>query len=220
MIQWVWERACRSGAEQVAVATEDVRIADAARDFGARVCMTSADHLSGTDRVGEAVTQLRLADESIVVNVQGDEPLLPPVLIDQVATILHGLPDADAATLCEPLERERTDADVVKVVRDVRGRALYFSRADVPWASLETGDRPMPRHRHVGLYAWRVGRLLHYTSLPPCPLERAERLEQLRLLYYGGWLQVEEAAVSAGIGVDTPQELERAQRMLEADVGP
>ena len=183
MLQHVWEAAGECGADQVVIATDDGRIEKAARQFGAEVCMTASTHASGTDRLGEVVSTLGWPDDTIVVNVQGDEPLMPPVLIDQVASDLAGNSDASIATVATPLVAagEFFDPNVVKVVRDKAGFALYFSRAPIPWdrdllmddvKALPIGIMPL---RHIGIYAYRVGYLNRYAEMRPCPLEQAEQ---------------------------------------------
>ena len=208
MIAWVHERAAASGAAEVVVATDDERVAEAARAHGARVEMTGQRHQSGTDRVAEVAARLGWADDDIVVNVQGDEPLVPPALIAQVARLLGASPDAAIATLATPVARpeELADPSTAKVVTDRLGRALYFSRAPLPWS--RDGDRPEPPRRHVGLYAYRVRDLKALSAEPPCALEIAERLEQLRALWLGMRIVVADAVVPPARGVDTPAELE------------
>lgn len=219
MIQHVYEQALRSGAAEVVVATDDTRVSDAARAFGAPVCMTSPDHTSGTERLGEAVASLGLKDDEVVVNVQGDEPLIPPAIIRQVAANLQSNPAMDVATLCEPLTRDEElfDPSVVKVVFDRDGRALYFSRAPIPWCrdhfAASPGSRPegARHHRHIGLYAYRVAFLKRFADLPDSHLEVSESLEQLRVLENGGGIHVAESVEAAPPGVDTPEDLERVR---------
>lgn len=227
MLQHVYERACESEATRVVVATDDERIAACASGFGAEVCMTSADHPSGTDRLQEVVKKLQFYADDIVVNVQGDEPLIPPRVINQVAHNLAAVPEASIATLSEPI----TDAEsllnpnVVKVIRDHRGMAIYFSRAPIPWprdsalaqgGMLESMPEGFSWQRHIGMYAYRVKLLNDFVAWPPAPLEVTESLEQLRALYNGAGIHVEEAAEAPPAGVDTPEDLERLQRMLES----
>ncbi|MDX1513739.1 MAG: 3-deoxy-manno-octulosonate cytidylyltransferase [Gammaproteobacteria bacterium] len=224
MIRHVWERAIDSGATRTIVATDDARIEAACLAFGAQVEMTDAGHASGTERIAEVIRRLGLADDAIVVNVQGDEPLLPSSLILQVAENLAASePAADVATLCEPIDdAERVfDPDIVKVIKDQRGFALYFSRAPVPWdrqrfspAAGITGAAP-DHLRHIGIYAYRAGYLGTYVSLPPPRLENLERLEQLRILYHGGRIHVARALERPGPGVDTPKDLERVRQLVE-----
>ncbi len=224
MLQHVWEAAGECGADQVVIATDDGRIEKAARQFGAEVCMTASTHASGTDRLGEVVSTLGWPDDTIVVNVQGDEPLMPPVLIDQVASDLAGNSDASIATVATPLVAagEFFDPNVVKVVRDKAGFALYFSRAPIPWdrdllmddvKALPIGIMPL---RHIGIYAYRVGYLNRYAEMRPCPLEQAEQLEQLRALWYGERIHVAEAGQRPGPGVDTEDDLIIAEELLRA----
>jgi 3-deoxy-manno-octulosonate cytidylyltransferase (CMP-KDO synthetase) len=223
MIQHVYECARRSEAEQVVIATDDERIRQAAEAFGARVCMTAASHRSGTERLAEAVTQLGLAADDIVVNLQGDEPLMPSACLDQVARALAAHPAASMATLCTPLQdpEEFFDPHIVKVVRDVNDMALYFSRAPVPWQRDEF-DRSRtvlpqdgtPFLRHIGLYAYRAGYITRYLALPHSPLEMAESLEQLRVLWHGDGIVVPEAEAVPGPGVDTEADLARVAEQL------
>ncbi len=222
MIEHVWRRARGSRASVVVIATDDARIAGVAEGFGARVCLTDSAHPSGTDRIAEVVRTLEFDDEQILVNLQGDEPLMPPALIDQVADDLVRHPDADIATLCEPIGDADAlfDPNVVKVVADAAGYALYFSRAPVPWSRDEfAAGRPVlpagGRHfRHIGLYAYRAGFLRRFVEWGSCPLERSESLEQLRALWHGGRIHVDLACEPPGHGVDTEEDLARAARLL------
>lgn len=224
MLQWVYERAQISGAQSVVIATDDPRIEEAAHGFGAEVCMTSADHRSGSDRLAEAVTLLGYGDDEIVVNLQGDEPLMPPVLLRQVAESLEEHRDAAVATLCTRIHTaaDLFDPHVVKVVSDSNGYALYFSRAVIPWdrdafAITTTELPPQSEHfRHLGLYAYRTGFLKRYVRLAPCHLEQMESLEQLRVLWHGERIHVAEAAELPGPGVDTAEDLERVRRLVAA----
>jgi 3-deoxy-manno-octulosonate cytidylyltransferase (CMP-KDO synthetase) len=222
MIQHVTERARASGATRVVVATDDTRIRDACLSFGAEVCMTSAEHPSGTDRLAEAAKTLGLAGEEIVVNLQGDEPLMPPVAIAQVAGNLHARPEASIATLCAPISAatELFSRNVVKVVMDKAGYASYFSRAPIPWARDALAARPqdlpadVAYFRHLGLYAYRAGFLAEFVQWPPAPTERAEALEQLRALWNGRRIHVEVARDIPPPGVDTPEDSIAAERAL------
>jgi len=215
MIQRVWEKARESSAESVVIATDDRRIEQVANSFGARVSMTSANHPSGTDRLSQVVSDLGLPEEHIVVNVQGDEPLIPPQVIDQVATNLHCNPSASIATLCEAIEsnEEIHNPNAVKVVFDKKGMALYFSRATIPWArdefAADLDERPKSGNwfRHIGIYAYRVGFLQRFVTWNPAPLEKLEHLEQLRALYNGEAIHVEEASRPVPAGVDTAEDL-------------
>ena len=225
MIQHTWERASKSGAGEVVLATDDERVAQAARGFGASVLMTDTRHRSGTERVAEAAALLALGDAEVVVNLQADEPLVPPALIAQVAGELAAHPRAQIATLCEPITRgaDVFDPATVKVVRDREGYALYFSRAAIPWhrGHFESGELPLgaAMSRHIGLYAYRVGYLRTYASQDRPGIERAEALEQLRALFHGARIRVAEARESPGPGVDTARDLERVRALFEAGVG-
>ncbi len=222
MLQHAYERAVESGAAGIVVATDDQRIVEAAEGFGARTCLTSSEHQSGTDRLAETVEQLGLADDAVVVNLQGDEPLMPPELLHQVAELLEQNPDADMATLSTRIHTaaELFDPHVVKVISDSRGRALYFSRAVIPWDrdafAVTTEELPQQavHYRHLGIYAYRVGYLKKYVGLESCELERMESLEQLRVLWHGGTIQVAEASSVPGHGVDTEADLERVRAII------
>jgi 3-deoxy-manno-octulosonate cytidylyltransferase (CMP-KDO synthetase) len=222
MIQHVYERAAASGAEQVVIATDDARILAAVERFGAQGCMTSDRHHSGTDRLAEVADRLGYGDADIVVNLQGDEPLMPVRVIRQVAGNLAANAWSSVATLAERIRSagELFDPHVVKVVFDQGGSALYFTRAAVPWDrdafAVSTAELP-PRslhYRHLGLYAYRVGFLRQYVSWPPCALEQIESLEQLRVLWHGQRIHVAEAAEHPPAGVDTPQDLERVRQSV------
>jgi 3-deoxy-manno-octulosonate cytidylyltransferase (CMP-KDO synthetase) len=222
MVQWVWELARDSGAEQVLIATDHDGVAQACRAFGAEVCMTAAGHASGTDRIAEVAERLGWDDEGIVVNVQGDEPLLPPVVVRQVAELLLLHPEADVGTLGTPIHglEEYLDPNVVKVVTRADGAALYFSRAPVPWhregapAGLKSQRQYEGSMRHLGLYSYRVDALRRLAAAPPCRLEDIERLEQLRALWLGMRIQVDAAAKVPPPGVDTREDLERINQLL------
>ncbi len=208
MILHVLENALKSDARRVVVATDDQRIAETVQAFGGEVCMTSDRHLSGTDRLAEAVTTLGLADEEIVVNVQGDEPGMPPAVIAQVAATLRDSAQAVMATACWPIESEDefNDPNVVKLVADNAGNALYFSRSPIPYPRRKTTT---PACRHIGIYAYRAGFLPRFSAWPVAALEQAESLEQLRVLANGERIAVCTAAEKPGEGVDTPEDLER-----------
>lgn len=222
MLQHVYERAVESGASNVVVATDDVRIREAVEAFGGEVVMTSAEHRSGTDRLAEAATLLGYGDDEIVVNLQGDEPLMPATLIRQVATGLEQAESAEMATLCTRIHTaaELFDPHVVKVVMDHSGFALYFSRAVIPWDrdafSVTTDELPerAEHYRHLGIYAYRVGFLRGYSKLESCHLEEMESLEQLRVLWHGGQIHVSVATELPGHGVDTEGDLERVRELL------
>lgn len=217
MIRHVWERARESGAERVLVATDDARIADAVAAFGGEARMTRTDHASGTDRLAEAARAEGLAPETLVVNLQGDEPLMPPALLAQVAGMLDAVPDAAMATLATPLADagELANPNVVKVVTAADGRALYFSRAPIPWDRDGRADeRLAAARRHLGIYAYRVAFLQRYPQLAPAALERLEQLEQLRALVNGERIQVADAVTMPGPGVDTAEDLARVAALL------
>jgi 3-deoxy-manno-octulosonate cytidylyltransferase (CMP-KDO synthetase) len=224
MIQHVFDCATRSDAAQVIIATDDARIQQAAENFGATVCMTSIQHRSGTERLAEVIETLRIADDDIIVNVQGDEPLMPTVCINQVAEALANSPPASVATLCTPIttHHQLFDPHVVKVVRDVNNMALYFSRAPIPWHRDEFATEPdslpsdnTPYFRHIGLYAYRAAYIREYVKLAACELEQAESLEQLRVLYYGGRIVCVEAHEVPGPGVDTEADLEMVVALFD-----
>ncbi len=212
MIVRVCERAAQSGAAAVHVATDDERIVAAVRRHGYSALMTRPDHASGTDRLAEAAKQLRLRDEDIVVNVQGDEPLVPPPLIFQVAELLGKRREASVATACHPIHDEPalSNPNVVKVVMDKEGYALYFSRARIPYPR----EGAPAAYRHAGLYAYRAGFLARYATLEVCQLEKAEALEQLRVLWHGYRIAVAVSDADVPPGVDTPQDLENVRRLL------
>ena len=205
-----------SGAQHVVVATDDERIRDAVMAIGTQVVMTRADHPSGTDRLAEAIALLDLDDDEIVVNLQGDEPLMPPTLIRQVAALLAARPAAVMATACHAIGRREDflNPNAVKVVTDREGHALYFSRAPIPWPRdimSGTSAAPIKAFRHIGLYAYRAGFVARYAAWPACPLETTESLEQLRVLWQGEKIAVVEAEEAPAAGVDTPADLERVR---------
>jgi 3-deoxy-manno-octulosonate cytidylyltransferase (CMP-KDO synthetase) len=224
MVVRVAERALLSGATRVVVATDDERVRAAVAAHGLLACMTRADHPTGTDRLAEAAIALGLADDEIVVNVQGDEPLLDPALMRSIAGLLQRQPDAAIATACHPIEdaAEAFNPNVVKVVLDAKGYALYFSRATIPWArdafaaSPDTLPAGLPLYRHYGLYAYRMSFLRAFPALAPAPIERFEALEQLRALWHGFRIAVEIAGGTPAPGIDTPEDLARV-RALYAD---
>jgi 3-deoxy-manno-octulosonate cytidylyltransferase (CMP-KDO synthetase) len=216
MLQWVHERARASAASEVIIATDDERIAVAARAFGAEVAMTSRTHVSGTDRIAEVATGRGWADADIVVNVQGDEPLIPPRVIDQVAELLGANARADIATLAAKIESQNDLADPnnVKVACDAGGRALYFSRAPIPFNRDAPTTLSSACLRHVGIYAYRVSALRRLASLPASRLELIEKLEQLRALESGMEIRVALAVERPLADVNTAADLERAERAL------
>ncbi len=223
MIQHVYERALQSSAKQVVIATDDVRIQRVAEGFGAKVCMTKDTHPTGTDRLQEVVAQLGLSDEELVVNVQGDEPLIPPSTINQVAENLARQSVASIATLSEPINELEVllNPNNVKVLTDVNGLALYFSRAPVPWprdafAKQQPTELPglFTWQRHIGIYAYRAELLHKYVTWPPAAVEETEKLEQLRAMWYGERIHVETAVETPPAGIDTPEDLENLLKYL------
>ena len=222
MIQHVYERACASNARQVIIATDDERIVKVAEAFGAEVCMTRADHPSGTDRLQEVVGIYGMSEDDIIVNVQGDEPLIPVAVINQVAENLQKASEAGAATLAHKLTdlEDAFNPNAVKVVADAAGYALYFSRASIPWGRDEFSKTPkqlpeaLALRRHIGIYAYRVGLLNQYVHWGISPLEQVESLEQLRLLWNGYRIHVADAVEIPPHGVDTPEDLEAVRRIL------
>lgn len=220
LLQWTWQAACASGAATVLVATDSAEVVDACRRFGADVRLTDAAHASGTDRVNQVASAEGWADDDIVINLQGDEPLMPPALVRQVAGLLAADAQADIATLAHPLRQreEWLNPNFVKVVRDARGHALYFSRAPIPWQRVGTQTiSPLPQDlalRHVGLYAYRVGALRRFAALPPSPLEDCEALEQLRALSHGLRIAVGLIDGAPPRGVDTEDDLQAVAAAL------
>jgi 3-deoxy-manno-octulosonate cytidylyltransferase (CMP-KDO synthetase) len=222
MIQHVYERAIQSSAEQVIIATDDPRIADVAAGFNAPVCMTAASHESGTDRLQEVVSQLKLDKQHIVVNVQGDEPLVPAAVIDQVAANLSVNPNAGISTLVERISDidDVFNPNTVKAVMDNNGRALYFSRAPMPWArddfSAESKSLPanVNYYRHIGIYAYRVEFLHQFVQWPPGLLEKTEKLEQLRAMENGVEIHIEETVEAIPAGIDTQADLDKVRALF------
>jgi 3-deoxy-manno-octulosonate cytidylyltransferase (CMP-KDO synthetase) len=220
MVVHVMERALESGADRVIVATDNEQVARAVEAAGGEVCMTRADHHSGTERLAEVIDRYQFADDTIIVNVQGDEPMIPPVIIRQVAENL-AKSEAGMATLAVPIEtaEEAFNPNAVKVVMDARGYALYFSRATIPWdrerfatSREEIGDTFL---RHIGIYGYRAGFIRRYVSWEPSPLEHIELLEQLRVLWYGEKIHVAVAKAIPSVGVDTPEDLARVRAAMQ-----
>ena len=223
MVVRVAQRALASGASRVVVAADDARIVDACTRHGIDALLTRTDHPSGSDRLAEACTQLALPDDAIVVNVQGDEPLIDPALIDAVAAELAAQPEAAMSTAAHPIDSAADfgNPNVVKVVLDARGHALYFSRAPIPWwrdgrapndgPAVPTSPTPL---RHIGIYGYRVGFIRGFPTLPPAPIESTEALEQLRALWHGFRIAVHVSARSPGPGVDTPEDLARVRALF------
>jgi 3-deoxy-manno-octulosonate cytidylyltransferase (CMP-KDO synthetase) len=221
MIVRVARRAALSGAQQVVVAADDAEIVAACRAHDVACVLTRTDHPTGSDRLAEACALLGLQPDEIVVNVQGDEPLIEPALVDACAALLQSQPDCPMSTAAHAIDSvdELRNPNVVKVVLDGANRALYFSRAPIPWwrdgyaSGIETLSSPAPL-RHIGLYGYRAGFLRDFPKLPPCPLERTESLEQLRVLWHGHRIAVHVSAVRPGPGVDTPEDLARARALI------
>jgi len=223
MVVRVAERAAQSGAKAVYVATDDPRIENAWRAHGIESIATRAEHATGTDRIAEAIAKLALKDDAIVVNVQGDEPLIDPRLIAEVAATLDRAGEAAVSTACQPIRdgAEIASPNVVKVVLDAKGEALYFSRAPIPYArdawgdARGAGDAPagLPCYRHIGIYGYRAGFLRKYSQLEPSPLEAFEALEQLRVLWHGYRIAVAISETASPPGVDTPEDLEKVRKL-------
>jgi 3-deoxy-manno-octulosonate cytidylyltransferase (CMP-KDO synthetase) len=222
MLQWVHEAAVASGAAEVIIATDDERILEAAAGWGAHAQLTSLTHLSGTDRIAEVALQAGWGGDDIVVNLQGDEPMMPPELVRQVARLLEAHPSAAIATLATRIGSVAAlmDPNAVKVVSDAAGRALYFSRAPIPWgrdtapAGIVSQRSANGARRHIGLYAYRVAALRRLSMLPPGVLEQLEKLEQLRALENGLEIRVADALVQPGPDVNSPEDLARVTLLL------
>lgn len=222
MIQHVYEQAIKSQAESVVIATDHEAIAQAAKAFNAPVCMTREDHMSGTSRIAEVVELQAYEDDDVIINLQGDEPLLPFELIDQVAALLTATPAAAMATLSEPMKEvdDVLSARDVKVVTDQEGFALYFSRAPIPFdvkrfsQSTPTLSDTFVYQRHIGLYAYRAAFLKKYINMAPSPFESLESLEQLRVLWHGEKIILANAVKHAGAAVDTPEDLEKVKKLF------
>ncbi len=222
LVQWTWEAAQRAGAREVTIATDDAEVLDACRGFGADARLTSVEHQSGSDRVNEIANAASWPEDAVVVNLQGDEPLMPPTMIREAARLLAEDASADISTLCHPLHsrEEWLNPGFVKVVMAENGHALYFSRAPIPWqrngASFES---PLPAglaYRHIGLYGYRVGALRRYSALPVSALERCEALEQLRALAHGLRIRVGITEEPPPRGVDTEDDFAAVAATLEA----
>lgn len=225
MVVRVAERAARSGAARVVVAADDARVVAACAAHAVQAVLTRSDHASGSDRLAEACEQLGLTGDDLVVNVQGDEPLIDPALVRRCAELLAERADCVVSTAAHPLtdRLDFVDPNVVKVVIDAAGRALYFSRAPLPWwrdGSAAAGQPALPTPaplRHLGLYAYRAHFLRRFPTLPPAPLEQIESLEQLRVLWHGERIAVHVASGPGAPGVDTPADLARVRRLFEAN---
>lgn len=223
MIEWTWLQAKKSGATRIIIATESVQVKQVCESFGAEVCLTAENHKSGTERIAEVIQLAGLNDNDIIVNVQGDEPMLPPELIHQVAEGLANQSTVKMATLCEPIDSVDTvfDPHAVKVSRDIHNHAINFSRAPLPWSrdSFSTEDKTLPKNwdykRHIGLYAYQAGFVKQYVAWPECELEHVEKLEQLRVLWHGAKVLVLDALCDAGVGVDTDEDLQKVRLLMQ-----
>lgn len=222
MVVRVAQRAAQSRARRVVVAADDVRVLQVCQTHGIEALLTRQDHVSGSDRLAEACALLGLAGDELVVNVQGDEPLIPPALIDDVARVLAERPEASMGTAAHAIHElaEYSNPNVVKVVMDARQMALYFSRAPIPWwrdgqsnGHFQALPEPAPL-RHIGIYSYRAGFLGQFPQLPPAPIESLESLEQLRALWHGHRIAVHVTGSAPGPGVDTPADLDRVRGIL------
>ena len=223
VLRHVWQRACESDASSVLIATDDERIADAAAAFGAQVVMTAATHQSGSDRIAECAVRLAWPDDQVVVNLQGDEPFMPPACLDQVAALLEQHAECEVASLYWPIRdaAEVHNPNAVKVVTDALDRALYVRRAAIPfcrdYASIEEAIAAgIEWKRHLGLYAYRPSALRRFTACPATPLEKSERLEQLRIMEQGGRIAMARACEFIPAGIDTADDLRRARNIIES----
>jgi 3-deoxy-manno-octulosonate cytidylyltransferase (CMP-KDO synthetase) len=222
LLQHVYECAQRTQAQRIIIATDDERIRETATGFGADVCMTSSEHQSGTQRINEVISERGMADDEIIVNLQGDEPLMPAACVEQVAALLEATPDANMSTLATLVTHpdDVFDSNVVKVVLNKHGRALYFSRASIPWQRGSYEQQRVDQTanwsclRHIGIYAYRAAYIKEYVSLSISPLEVLESLEQLRVLWHGGTIVVGHAVEIPGPGVDTEQDFVRVSQLL------
>ena len=224
LLQHVWERAVESSADSVVIATDDDRIVKAARGFGAKVVLTSAAHQSGSDRIVECADIMGWPDNYLVVNLQGDEPLMPPACLNQVAVLLDKQPECEVASLYWPVTEaeEVSNPNAVKVVVDYAGHALYFSRSPIPYprnyADIQVAiDAGVGWKRHLGIYAYRLSALRRYTTAAPTPLEKAERLEQLRVMEQGGAIAMAMACEFIPPGVETEEDLYRVRKLIESN---
>lgn len=221
MIQHVYERAIQSGASSVVIATCDEEVVEVVKSFGAQYCVTNKDHKSGTSRLSEAVKILNYPEDAIIVNVQGDEPLIPPIIINQVAANLSKFKKSEMATLCERILSidDLLNPNIVKVILNKEGNAIYFSRAPIPWERDNFAQNPTDHiehdhYRHIGIFAYRVNFLQKYVKWEPSPLEISEKLEQLRILWHGANIHVELAKESPPLSVDTASDLEKIRLLM------
>ncbi|WP_221798769.1 3-deoxy-manno-octulosonate cytidylyltransferase [Oceanobacter mangrovi] len=227
MIQHVYERACETGVAEIVIATDDERIQAAALAFGADVVMTSPDHENGTERIAEVARIKGWADDAVIVNLQGDEPLIPRSLIEKTASGLLENPVAGMSSICTPVrsDHDAFDTNVVKVVTDKQGFAMYFSRASIPWDRDGYKTNPgvitsrAPVYRHIGMYGYRVSFLKQYSEMEASPLELVESLEQLRALWNGIKIHMSVIDEPPGHGVDTPDDVARVEQMLQQLAG-
>lgn len=223
MIQHVYERALETGVADILIATDDERIRAAAEGFGAEVVMTSPDHENGTERIAEVARIKGWSGDTVIVNLQGDEPLIPRSLVEMTAAGLLDRPEAGMSSVCTPIhsDADAFDPNVVKVVMDRAGFAMYFSRASIPWdrdgykAGTGVKTSKMAVYRHIGMYGYRVSFLNEYVGMEACPLEGTEALEQLRALWYGVRIHMSVIDQAPGHGVDTPADVERVERLLQ-----
>ena len=223
MIQHTYERALETGVKDIVIATDDQRIFDVAKSFGADVIMTNPKHENGTERIAEVAEIKGWDKDDVLVNLQGDEPLVPKALIEQTAQGLLLNPEAGMSSICTQIENaeDAFDPNVVKVVLDCRGFAMYFSRAAIPWDrdlyknGQDTLTQQMPVYRHIGMYGYRVSFLQEYSRMSQCPIEQVESLEQLRALWYGVKIHMGITDTPPGHGVDTPADIERVEQLLK-----
>ena len=226
ILERVYDCAVKANARQVIVATDNDRIAEVVKGFGGDVCMTADTHQSGTQRVAEVVQVRKIAPETIIVNLQGDEPFMPSACIEQVASLLQERKSVEMATLCTPLTSndEVFDSNVVKVVTNKANEALYFSRATIPWFRGDYEQRELKQqhldntYRHIGIYAYRASFIQQYINYDPSPLEQIEMLEQLRVLWYGHKIIVANAIQIPGPGIDTAADLEKARSLINENL--
>jgi 3-deoxy-manno-octulosonate cytidylyltransferase (CMP-KDO synthetase) len=217
MLLRVYEQALKSSMDRVIIATDDQRIFDEMTKFGCEICMTSSNHQSGTDRLAEVAEQLNLSDDDIVVNVQGDEPLIPPEVVNQVSELLISNTQAAMSTLSTLIDDTAmlNDPNVVKVISNIKGEAIYFSRALIPFQREQSSDTEYPYQRHIGIYGYRVEFLKRFSQWSPCELETMESLEQLRVLWQGETIQIAEAVVVPAEGVDTENDLIKIRKLIQ-----
>lgn len=223
MVQHVYERAMQAGLGDVLIATDDQRIVEAVKNFGGEVVLTKASHQSGTERIAEVIERLQFDGNDIVINLQGDEPLIPPSLISQVADDLKAHGEVPVSTLCEPINTmdEIFNPDIVKILMDQNSFAINFSRAPLPWYrdGFSLHHKQLPKdfifYRHIGIYAQRAAFIKKYVAWKPSPIERIEKLEQLRVLWYGEKIHVAVACDKPGLGIDTPEDLALVRKRIE-----